>query len=147
MKRPLLLAASTATLAAGATGAFLPALASAAPATASISIAVKSDTQHAKKGSDGKWHDAFLPARFAVRTGQKVTVTIRNYDGAAHTFTSPRLALNVRIRPGTLAHPSLTTFTFKAPRAGSYTWQCTGACDPWAMTHLGYMMGRITVLA
>ena len=106
MKRPLLLAASTAALAAGATGAFLPALASAAPATASISIAVKSDTQHAKKGSDGKWHDAFLPARFAVRTGQKVTVTIRNYDGAVHTFTSPRLALNVSIRPGTLAHPS-----------------------------------------
>jgi hypothetical protein len=63
MKRPLLLAEFTAALAVAAAGAFLPAPASAAPTTASISLAVKSDTEHAKKGSDGNWHDAFLPAR------------------------------------------------------------------------------------
>ena len=51
MKRPLLLAASTAALAAGATGAFLPAPASAAPATASISLAVKSDTSTRRRGA------------------------------------------------------------------------------------------------
>jgi heme/copper-type cytochrome/quinol oxidase subunit 2 len=53
----------------------------------------------------------------------------------------------VIIRPGSLAHPSLTTFTFTAPRAGTYTWQCMGQCDPYALTHDGFMRGRVTVLA
>jgi hypothetical protein len=41
----------------------------------------------------------------------------------------------------------VTTFSFAAPAAGTYTWQCVDGCDPWAMTHLGYMKGRLTVRA
>ena len=110
-----------------------------------VSLTIKADTQHARKGSDGKWHDAYLPAAFSVRSGDKVVVSIRNYDPAPHTFTAPRLGLNVVIRPGSGAHPSLTTFTFRAPKAGTYIWQCAAGCDPWAMAHLGFMRGRVTV--
>ena len=35
----------------------------------------------------------------------------------------------------------MTTFTFKAPKAGTYTWQCLGNCDSWAMNHLGFVKG------
>jgi plastocyanin len=140
--RRLLLAASAVALLAAAPAA----LAAPRPA-ASISIAVKSDTEHARKGADGKWHDAFLPAQFAVHSGQHVTVTVRNYDNAVHTFTSRRLGLDVALKPGSQAHPSLTTFSFVAPAAGAYTWMCMGPCDTWAMTHLGFMRGRVTVLA
>jgi hypothetical protein len=39
-------------------------------------------------------------------------------------------------------------FTFKAPsQAGSYQWFCALPCDPWAMSHDGYMRGHITVTA
>jgi plastocyanin len=146
MKRPFVAAAAVALVAAAAALSQLQP-AHAAPTAASIGIVVKSDTEHAKRVADGTWHDAFLPANFAVHSGQKVTVTIRNYDHALHTFTSRSLGLDVKIRPGSLAHPSLTTFTFTAPRAGSYTWQCMGACDGYAMTHNGFMTGRVTVLA
>jgi plastocyanin len=112
-----------------------------------VSLAIKSDTQHARKGPDGKWHDAYLPAEFSAKSGDNVVVTIRNYDTAPHTFTSPKLHLNVVIKGGSATHPSVTAFTFKAPRAGTYTWQCLGNCDSWAMNHLGFMKGRITVTA
>jgi plastocyanin len=114
---------------------------------ARVALTIKSDTEHAKKGPDGKWHDAYLPARFTVHSGARVTVTIRNYDDAPHTFTSPGLHLNVKIKPGSASKPSLTTFTFIAPKAGKYVWTCTAACDPWAMTHYGFMLGRVTVVA
>jgi len=42
--------------------------------------------------------------------------------------------------------PVVTTFSFTAPtKQGAYTWFCAVPCDPWAMTHLGYMKGRVTV--
>jgi plastocyanin len=112
-----------------------------------VALTIKSDTQHAKKDANGKWHDAYLPAAFSVRTGDKVVVTIRNYDPAPHTFTAKKLGLNVVIKPGSAAHPSVMTFTFTAPKAGRYTWQCLANCDPWAMNHLGFMKGLVTVRA
>ena len=112
-----------------------------------VSLAIKSDTEHAKKGSDGKWHDAYLPAAFTAKSGDKVVVTIRNYDPAPHTFTSTKLHLNVVLKSGSATRPSVTTFTFTAPKPGTYTWQCLGNCDSWAMNHLGFMKGRITVTA
>jgi plastocyanin len=129
--------------------ASLAGVATAAPAAKvdHVSLAIKSDTEHARKGPDGKWHDAYLPAAFAARSGDRVVVRIKNYDPAVHTFTAQKLGLNVVVKPGSATHPSLTTFTFTAPRAGSYTWQCVGACDLWAMSHLGFMKGRITVTA
>jgi plastocyanin len=94
------------------------------------------------------WHDAFLPADFKVRPGAKVTVTVENYDGGAHTFTSPSLAVNATLPAGSLSHPHQTTFTFTAPKkAGRYAWWCAMPCDPWAMSHDGYMRGYVTVAA
>jgi plastocyanin len=122
----------------------------AAPArsAATVALTIKSDTQHAKKDTKGVWHDAFLPAAFSVETGQKVTLTITNYDDAPHTFTAPGLKLNVAIAGAKGSTPSVTTVSFTAPaKAGGIDWFCAAGCDPWAMTHLGYMRGRITVTA
>ena len=153
-KRHLLLALPLA--AAGLGIAAVPALAAhaaqARPATVShaarptqaITILVKSDSEHAKKGPDGKWHDAFLPADFAVKAGQKTTVTILNYDNGPHSLVSPSLNLNVQIPAAKGAKPGRVSFRFTASKAGRYDWWCGSPCDPWAMTHDGYMRGFIT---
>jgi hypothetical protein len=132
-----------------ALGASTTSVAVAAPAGTAqhVALTIKSDTQHARKGPDGKWHDAFLPAAFSTRVGRTVVVTIRNYDSAVHTFSSPGLGLNVIVKGGSGSHPSVTRFMFRAGRPGTYTWRCLGGCDPWAMSHLGFMKGRITVSA
>jgi len=141
--------AVSATVAATAALGSLTGAAVAAPAVHvdRVALTIKSDTQHAKKDANGKWHDAYLPAAFSATTGDKVVVTIRNHDPAPHTFTAKKLGLNVVVKPGSAAHPSVTTFTFTAPKAGSYTWQCLANCDPWAMNHLGFMKGLVTVRA
>jgi plastocyanin len=113
-----------------------------------IKVAVKADDEHGRLGPDGKWHDAFLPADFKVHPGAKVTVTVENHDGGAHTFTSPSLRVNAAIPAGSMSHPHQTTFTFTAPnKAGRYAWWCAIPCDPWAMSHDGYMRGYVTVAA
>ncbi len=115
-------------------------------ATESITIIVKSDDEHAKKGPEGTWHDAFLPANFTVKPGATVTVTAVNYDEGAHSFTSPQLGTNVIIPAGSAQHPRSTTFTFHAPKkAGSYLWFCNQPCDPFAMSHIGFMRGYVKV--
>jgi plastocyanin len=119
-----------------------------ARAAAAVALTIKSDTQHGKQDTKGVWHDAYLPAAFSVKTGQKVTVTITNYDQGAHTFTAPGLKLNVAIAGAKAGKPSVTTVSFTAPsKAGGFDWFCAAGCDPWAMTHYGYMRGRITVTA
>lgn len=111
-----------------------------------VKIVVKSDEEHAKMGSDGKWHDAFLPADFKVSPGTMVTVVVLNYDEGEHTFTSNALGTNETIPPGSELQPSETHFYFRAPsKAGRYAWYCALPCDPWAMTHNGYMRGFVTV--
>ena len=112
-----------------------------------LTILVKSDTEHAKKGPDGKWHDAFLPADFAVKAGQKTTVTILNYDNGPHSLVSPSLNLNVQIPAAKGSKPGRVSFSLNAPKAGRYDWWCGSPCDPWAMTHDGYMRGFITATA
>jgi plastocyanin len=124
--------------------------ATAAPAVApeSLALAVKSDTEHGRLGPDGNWHDAFLPADFTVKPGAKVTLTITNYDSGAHSFTSPSLGVQETIPAGSAVSPSVTTFTFTAPKKpGAYDWWCAFPCDPWAMKHDGYMRGIVTVKA
>ena len=124
--------------------------ASSVPAVAPLAVkmAVKSDTQHAKKGPDGQWHDAILGGNITVKAGQSVTVTVANYDDAPHSYTAPDLGLNAKILGASKTGPSVTKFTFKAPaKAGTYQWFCAYPCDPWAMTHDGYMRGHITVTA
>lgn len=111
-----------------------------------VDLIVKSDEEHARRGPEGTWHDAFLPADFSVQPGTMVKVTVLNYDEGEHSFTSARLGTNVTIAPGSAKNPAVTTFTFRAPtKAGSYLWYCALPCDPWAMSHDGYMRGVVTV--
>jgi plastocyanin len=126
-----------------------PAVSSApTPAPKSVNLLVKSDVQHAKKGPDGQWHDAFLGGNFTVHAGQTVNVTVSNYDDAPHSFTAPSLGVNETIGGATKAGAHTVHFAFKAPsKAGSYQWWCALPCDPWAMSHDGYMRGHITVVS
>jgi plastocyanin len=111
-----------------------------------VKIVVKSDEEHGKKGSDGNWHDAFLPADFSVKAGATVHVVVENYDDAEHSFTAPDLGMNVTIPGGSETKASVTNFTFRAPaKAGSYEWFCAIPCDPWAMNHDGFMRGVVSV--
>lgn len=117
-----------------------------------VKLVIRSDTEHGKMGSDGKWHDAFLPANFTVHAGDRVTVTVYNYDTMAHSFTSSSLSssqlINQMIPAGSSGSPSTTTFTFTAPsNPGQYSWWCAMPCDPWAMDHVGFMRGYVRVAA
>ncbi len=121
-------------------------MSSAHTAVENVKIVVKSDEEHAKMGSDGNWHDAFLPADFSVKPGALARVTVYNYDEGEHSFTSPGLGANVTIAAGSEAKPAVTTFTIHAPpKAGRYLWLCELPCDPWAMSHNGFMRGFVTV--
>lgn len=116
------------------------------PAVESVKLTVKTDEEHGKKGPEGTWHDAFLPADFSVKAGATVHVTVYNYDEAPHSFNAPDLGTSAEIAAGGEKKPSKTTFTFKAPqKAGSYAWFCAMPCDPWAMSHNGFMKGYVTV--
>lgn len=112
-----------------------------------VKINIKSDEEHGKFGSDGNWHDAFLPADYTVHAGATVKVTVYNYDDMPHSFTSPGLGTNAKIAAGSEDKPSVTTFTFHAPqKAGSYGWFCALPCDSWAMMHNGFMRGYVKVV-
>lgn len=136
------------TVAAASTGGSQP-TGSAAPVAKpqSVALAVKADDEHGRLGPDKKWHDAFLPGGFTVHAGATVTVTVTNYDGGPHSFTSPAMNVNATIPGGgSMSAPQKTTFTFTAPhKAGKYQWWCSVPCDPWAMSHNGYMRGFVTV--
>jgi len=110
-------------------------------------LVIRSDDEHGKKGPDGKWHDAYLPANFTVLAGVPVQVTVYNYDGGAHSFTSSTLGVNKLIPAAKGNKPSITTFTFTAKKAGKYLWWCNQPCDPWAMSHVGYMRGYVSAVA
>ncbi|MHB8262581.1 MAG: cupredoxin domain-containing protein [Acidimicrobiales bacterium] len=96
--------------------------------------------------SGGILQDAYVPARFTVKSGEHVDVTVTNFSTDTHTFTSSQLRLNVIIHPGSHLNPHATTFQFVAPKAGTYYWHCTMPCG-WGMHHLGYMMGEVVVIA
>jgi plastocyanin len=134
----------------GAASSGQAAAAPAPPAIAPVSmaIAIKTDVEHGKLGPGGTWHDAFLPADFTVKPGQKVTITFSNYDSSPHTFTSPSMGVQQTIPGGGAVNPKVTTFTFTAPKTpGAFQWWCAMPCDPWAMKHNGYMRGIVTVKA
>jgi plastocyanin len=114
-----------------------------------------------QKGSDGLSHDTTYGANFSVASGQRVSVTLYNYDEGPHTITNKALGLNVTI-PGAkneeLGTPSKTVFSFTPKKAGTYRWYCSLPCDKgqgyWAMAVTkkgigrdGYMAGYITVTA
>ena len=115
---------------------------SAAAATASAAVAVKTEDlkiiAEYKRGPEGAKHDAFTQTNFTVKAGQPLKLRIENTDSAPHSITSPQAGVNITIQPGT------HTYTLLVREAGHYTWDCILECDPWAMTHIGFMSGYIT---
>jgi hypothetical protein len=101
-------------------------------------------------GPDKKMHDAFTPTDFSAKAGQKIALTVYNYDGGDHSITAPELHLNLVI-PGAKQDgvPTIMTFTFTITKAGAYHWLCVVPCDDdakgWAMSHDHYMAGTITI--
>lgn len=91
-----------------------------------------------KPGSDGKLHDAFSVTNFEVRAGQPVKLVINNTDSAPHSITAPAAGVNILIRPGT------HTYTLLVRKTGRFQWYCTQPCDPYSMSHNGYMRGYIS---
>lgn len=111
-----------------------------------VKLVMKSDSEHAMKGPDGKYHDAVMPANFTIHAGDRVTVTVYNYDDMPHSWTSSDFSVNQSIPAGSETAPSKTTFTFTAPTtAGKYQWWCAVPCDPYSMSTDGLMRGSVTV--
>jgi heme/copper-type cytochrome/quinol oxidase subunit 2 len=67
-----------------------------------------------------------------------VKLVINNTDGAPHSITAPAAGVNLVIRPG--RH----TYTLLVHKTGRFQWYCMEPCDPYAMSHTGYMRGDIT---
>lgn len=112
-----------------------------------VKLVMKSDSERAEKGPDGQWHDAVIPGNFMIHAGDKVTMTVYNYDDMPHTFTSTDLSVNQTIPAGSENAPSKTMITFTAPAAGQYQWWCALPCDPYSMSTDGLMKGMVTVKA
>lgn len=91
-----------------------------------------------KPGPNGKLHDAFSVTNFEVRAGHAVKLVINNTDSAVHSITAPGAGVNILIRPGT------HTYTLLVRKTGRFQWYCMKPCDPYAMSHTGYMRGYIT---
>jgi hypothetical protein len=114
-----------------------------------------------QKGSDGLRHDTTYGANFSVKKGERVAVTLYNFDEGPHTITNKALGLNVKIPGATNEEqgiPSKTVFSFTAKKVGKFRWYCSLPCDKgqgyWAMAVTkkgigrdGYMAGYITVTA
>lgn len=91
-----------------------------------------------KPGADGKLHDAFSVTDYTVHAGQPVQLVINNTDGAPHSITSPAAGVNILVRPG------IHTYTLVVHKTGRFEWFCAQPCDPYSMSHVGYMRGYIT---
>ena len=102
-----------------------------------------------KLAPDGKLHDAFSPSALTVAAGQKILLTVYNWDNMPHSFSSTPLHENVTLPPSLRnGQPSVTTIAFTAPTA---TFECIIPCDipnhGWSMAHVGYMIGTVNVTA
>ena len=91
-----------------------------------------------KPAVDGQLHDAFSVTSFTVRAGQPVKLVIDNTDNVDHSITSPAAGVNIIVRPGT------HSYTLLVHKSGVFQWWCTFPCDPYSMSHNGYMRGTIT---
>lgn len=127
---------------ASATVAKLPPMMVSTPA-ATVTLKVDAPPLGGMYGSTGQVQDAYSPAYFAVPAGKTIHVTIYNYDTMRHTFTSPVLGLNVWLHTATGSTPGKTTFTFKAPSTGYFTWFCDVPCDSYSMSRGGFMKGEV----
>ena len=107
-------------------------------ATAVEPIVYLSVAPGVKPGPDGQLHDAFSVTDFTVKAGQPVKLVINNTDTAEHSITAMAAGVNIVVKPGT------HTYTLLVQKQGRFSWICTFPCDPYSMTHVGYMRGYIT---
>jgi nitrous oxide reductase len=91
-----------------------------------------------RPGPDGKLHDAFSVTSFEVHVGHAVKLVINNTDSSPHSITAPDAGVNILVQPGT------HTYTLLVRKTGRFEWYCTQPCDPYSMSHAGYMRGYIT---
>ncbi|HKI58330.1 MAG TPA: hypothetical protein VKA00_03800 [Trueperaceae bacterium] len=134
--------------------ALTPALAASTPAPADLTMVVMHTNKVAgvqgKPGPDGTLHDAFMPSDLVLEPGQRVTLTVINYDDGDHTITVPEINMNLVVKGGTFTKdaagnetgftPGTSTFTFTAPtKSGYYRWFCALPCD--GPTHYGMSKG------
>jgi plastocyanin len=90
-----------------------------------------------KPGPDGQLHDAFSVTTFYAHVGRTVKLVINNTDSSDHSITAPGAGVNITVRPG------VHTYTLLVRKAGRFEWFCTFPCDPYSMSHVGYMRGSI----
>ena len=91
-----------------------------------------------KPGPDGKLHDAFTVTNFQVHAGQPIQLVINNTDSVPHSINSPTAGVNIVAKPG------VHTYSLVVSKTGSFAWYCMMPCDPFSMSHFGYMRGYIT---
>lgn len=91
-------------------------------------------------GADGKLHDASSVTNFEVHADQPMKLVINNTDSGPHSITAPAADVNIIVRPGT------HTYTLLVRKTGRFLWYCSQPCDPFSMSHLGYMRGYITAI-
>ena len=72
------------------------------------------------------------PGNLLLKAGQKVTLEIANRDYMQHNLMFEAAKVNTNLKVG-----KVTTITFTAPPAGTYSF--------WCKYHLQMMQGRITV--
>lgn len=101
-------------------------------------VVYASVTPGIKPGPDGKLHDAYSITNFMVHAGQPVKLVINNTDDVPHSITSPEAGVNIVVKPGT------HSYTLLVQKSGHFHWYCMRPCDPYAMSHAGYMQGFIT---
>lgn len=91
-----------------------------------------------RPGSDGQLHDAYSITNFTAHVGVPLKLVINNTDTVDHSITSPDAGVNITVRPG--KH----TYTLLVNKPGRFVWFCRFPCDPFSMSHPGYMRGYIT---
>ncbi len=91
-----------------------------------------------KPGLDGKLHDAYSVTNFYAHVGQPVKLVINNTDTVPHSINAPDIGVDIVARPGT------HTYTLLVRKSGRFLWTCMMPCDPYSMSHMGYMRGYIT---
>jgi nitrous oxide reductase len=101
-------------------------------------IVYLSVTAEIKPGTDSKLHDAYSVTNFYTHVGQSVKLVINNTDTVDHSITAPGAGVSIMVKPGT------HTYTLLVRKAGHFQWMCMLPCDPYSMSHDGYMRGYIT---
>lgn len=118
------------------------------PAGATVVLTIKEYDDAATALPSGSPYNA---VQGGTETVNGTAVTSVSNDQIAHTITIPALGINIPIAKAPTDGFSTIVFTFKAPAAGTYQWQCMTPCggDPngmgGAMQTDTWMRGHLVV--